>query len=76
MVIRASALWVCCRDHSVEVRTPVAGQVASVDGTTLPLNVAGGRATGAFALNLPAIEFRASRAEVNVYADSVTIWLR
>ncbi len=76
MVIRAPALWVCCRNQSVEVRTPVTGRVARVDGTALPLDVPGGRAIGALTLDLPAIEFRASRAEVNVYPDSVTIWLR
>jgi hypothetical protein len=76
MVIRSPALWVCCREHSVEVRTPVAGRIVRVDGAALPLDVPGGRATGALTLDLPEIEFRASRAEVNVYADSVSIWLR
>lgn len=76
LVIRGPALWVCCRDQSVEVRTPVAGRIARVDGTAVPLDVPGGRATGALTLDLPAIEFRASRAEVNVHAGSVTIWLR
>ena len=76
LVIRAPALWVCCRNQSVEVRTPVAGRIARVDGIPVPLDVPGGGATGALTLDLPAIEFRASRAEVNVHADSVTIWLR
>ena len=76
LVIRAPALWVRGDNQAVEVRTPVGGRTARVDGTPVPLDAPGGRATGALSLDVPAVEFRASRAEVNVYADSVTIWLR
>ena len=76
MVIRAPALWTCCRDQGVEIRTPVAGQVARVDGTAVRLDAPRGKATGALTLELPAISFRANRAEVSVHADSVTIWVR
>ena len=76
LVIRAPALWTCCRDQGVEIRTPVAGQVARVDGTAVPLEAPGGKATGALTLDLPAISFCANRAELSVHADSVTIWLR
>ena len=76
LVIRAPALWICCRNQGVEVRTPVAGRIVRVDGTPVPLDAPGATASGALTLDLPAVEFRASRAEVNVYADSVTIWLR
>lgn len=76
MVIRAPALWVCCHDQGVEVRTPVAGRDARIAGIPVPLDVPGGRAVGALTLALPAIDLRARSAEVIVYADSVTIWLR
>lgn len=76
LVIRAPALWVCCGDRGVEVRTPVTGKEARIDGTPVSLDVPGGRTLGELTLTLPAINVRARSAEVSVYPDSVTIWLR
>lgn len=61
---------------AIVVLAPVAGAMAFVDEQPVPLDRPGAVASGAIRLNLPAVGLALERAELRVYADSVTVRMR